>query len=255
MYCEQIIVESIGNIAFYKCYNMKKLTFQMPSKLKTIGEFSFYGCGSLKQLLIPASAVSIGKSAFFCYGGEEKTFIEPSSLISIEDSTFERSRNLKRIVISSSIKSIGKRAFYGCSNLTDIIIPSSVKIIKEYAFYMCKLSSDFVFYSLGNSLLNQVAIYSTKIDYCCFYNCNIQRVSFHSKNCHITSSIFYFSNLAAINISDDSLFIPNRAFMLCKTIYKVIIPQFVVEIGKHAFQGCSELRKITIPSSMKIISN
>ena len=50
-------------------------------------------------------------------------------------------------------------------------------------------------------------------------------------------------------------FIHDKAFIDCKQITEVRVPDTVVSIGKSAFSGCTNLEKIQIPASVTAIGS
>ncbi len=106
-------VTSIGESAFFNCYNLQTVAFEEDSQLQSIGNRAFGSCESLTSITIPSGVTNMGYEVF------------------------RGCSDLTSISISSSVTSIGNSAFAGCSSLTSIIIPSSVTIIGEYAFSGC----------------------------------------------------------------------------------------------------------------------
>ena len=96
--CIPLSVISIGNGAFYNCWNLSVIS--IPQGVKTIGNDAFHGCESLTSIVIPNGLTSIGNNAFECCF------------------------NLSSIYIPDSVTSIGKNVFAFCDNLTSIFIPS-----------------------------------------------------------------------------------------------------------------------------------
>ena len=81
-------VTSIGDWAFYGCYELTSIT--IPNSVTSIGYRAFYGCSSLTSITIPNSVTSIGNGAF--YGCSDLTSIN----------------------IPNSVTFIGEGAFYNC---------------------------------------------------------------------------------------------------------------------------------------------
>ena len=107
-------VTSIGESAFYNCYNLTGVT--VPKSVTSIGNYAFCGCHCLWGIKIPDSVTSIGEYAF------------------------HECMKINRVTIGHSVTSIGKYAFDGCSSLESITIPNSVTSIGDSAFGRCALS-------------------------------------------------------------------------------------------------------------------
>ena len=87
-------VTSIGDNAFYDCYNLTNVT--IGNSVTSFGNGAFSDCSGLTSITIPDSVTSIGDYAFsYCYG-------------------------LTSVTIGNSVTSIGDSAFSGCSALTSI---------------------------------------------------------------------------------------------------------------------------------------
>lgn len=133
-------VTSIGDRAFYCCYNLEDITIPdsitnigersfgfceslkniiIPNSVISIGEWAFSNCDNLLGIVIPNSVMSIGYSAFSCCGNLTNVTI-PDNVTSISSRVFDRCRSLKSISIPDSVNSIGYEAFDGCSNLSNI---------------------------------------------------------------------------------------------------------------------------------------
>lgn len=92
-------VTSIGEKAFYKNTNIKKLT--IANTVKSIENYAFYGCKNL-------TTVKIG-----------------NGIDVVGDSSFRQCTKLTSITLPKSVDKIGKNCFYGCKKLKTITIKSN----------------------------------------------------------------------------------------------------------------------------------
>lgn len=95
-------VEIIGAAAFYMCINLKKVTFETGSKLKSIEGYAFQNCFSLEHMELP-------------YGLEQ-----------IIAHSFWACPNLKEIHVPDSVKIIDACAFY-TTNISNVDLPIECK--------------------------------------------------------------------------------------------------------------------------------
>lgn len=150
-------VMSIGNSAFYNCYNLVSISIpdkvisieafafnncygltyiSIPDKVTSIDNSAFYSCCSLTYISIPDSVTSIGNNTFSLCRSLTSINI-PDSVTSIKNSTTSYCDSLAFISISDNITSIGSNAFQNCYNLVSINIPDSVTSIGGNAFSSC----------------------------------------------------------------------------------------------------------------------
>ena len=70
---------------------------------------------------------------------------------------------------------------------------------------------------------------------------------------NITSNV-YDGDKGIITFDNDVTTIGNDAFLDCKSLTGIIIPNRVISIGEYAFRQCTSLSDITIPNSVKSIA-
>lgn len=145
-------VSSIGEDAFYNCYNLSYIT--IPQKVKTINKNTFAYCSELQNVYFAGNIEKIDNSAFeSCSSLNDISF--PNSLKYIGDYAFMYS-GIGRIDIPASVTHIGEYAFDACMNLKDIEVNSNNS-------YFCSLN-DTLFNKSKTSLL-QYAIANNTSSY------------------------------------------------------------------------------------------
>jgi hypothetical protein len=247
-------VTSIGEKAFYRSKNLKKVT--LPDTITTLGFGSFARCVNLTEITIPDSVVTICDSAFYtCESLAEVTL--PNSVTTIEDYAFGCCYSLTQIVIPDSVTTMGVYVFYECTGLTQatlsnkittipygtfswcsglkaIVIPDSVTILDEFAFYAC-------------SSLTEISIHKniTYIDTSNFVECTgLKNISVDVDNPN------YKSVDGNLYTKDGTTLVE---YASGKTDTSFTIPSGVTTIALAAFYEAVNLTQITIPDSVTII--
>ncbi len=128
------VITSIGNYAFYNCFNITYIL--LPYKLKTIGNYAFYGCSSLPNINFRGNITSIGNYAF--YGCSIlSSIIIPNSITTLGTNIFESCNALSSLTIGTGLTNISTNAFRNCRALSTVIIPNNIKTIGSNAFQLC----------------------------------------------------------------------------------------------------------------------
>ena len=152
-------LESIGNNAFYECYNLSHIT--IPNSVQKIGYCAFLSCSNIISVSIPNSVTSIGFGAFS--GCNSMKIIKiPEGITDIGDHMFESCTSLSSITIPENVVNIGNYAFQYCTNLRHIELNEKLMSIGSYAFYNC---SSLSFIKIPDAVRN--------IYYRTFASCNL----------------------------------------------------------------------------------
>lgn len=221
--------------AFHNCASLLKFVF--PSNLIYIGESAFFGSGltsinivsdnlwlgdmcfgssQLKEATLksPTGGMRIGDSLFYGAALEKATILVPN--LALPTHTFCECRELDSVILDDSTASIGERAFSSCQSLTDFALPASVTYIGQRAFE------------------------NTPVDF------------------NDLSGIEYIGDRAfQYALDGSSITIPLSAIAETEAFaYSYVQEVTVTGEGDYlggAFRGCYNLKKVTLPSTIKHI--
>ena len=279
-------VTSIGNEAFYWCFNLTSVI--IPNGVTSIGEGAFYYCQKLTQIEIPSSVTKISNDAFsgcrklisielpdgikeignsaFCDCEELISINLPNSITSIGYSAF-RDTGLQELVLPNSLTAIPDTLVSWCEALTSVVIPSSVTSIGENAFECCKSLTQITIpdsvTTLGDGALSNLPGLTsielpdsiTDIGDNMFIGCsNLTNVKLPAGLTKIGDSMFYgCSSLETFSVPDGVTTIDIYAFYGCTGLKEIILPEGLTTICATAFATCVNLETIVFPKSLTYI--
>jgi len=246
-------VTEIATAAFWKCSDLKNITFQNNNSIH-IGSFSFAGCSGLKNITFNATDIAIGQYAFFgcdqletiIYNGyEEFMYISPN--FEGNDCFFEASSIFPTTLAKG--KSGGTNSNIQWTLHTNgylTIIGDGTMSNTPWSEYNSEIVSVYIMEGIAN--INDMA----------FANCtNLVNVSIPNSVTSIGWGAFQnCSNLTTINIPENLSSIDENVFYGCSSLKKTItIPDSVTSIASRAFGQCSSLTGIMIPDSVTSIGS
>ena len=304
--------DKLGNYVFLGCSGLTSLT--IPSGVTSIGIAAFQGCSGLTSLTIPSGVTSIGNYAFSgCRGLTSLTI--PSGVTSIGKSAFLGCSGLTSLTIPSSVTSISDRAFYGCSGLTSIYAClEKIPTLGSNVFTGCDakncilyvptgtyddyLVSDFGYFENIVDVINKDGLLTTQVTIKLDEAGTLPyKISANEKNLITNLKIVGKINgtdlkfiremagrdfngektdgkLSILDLSEakivaggdayvqygDNYYTSNDklgdwAFEDCSGLTSLTIPSGVTSIGIGAFGDCSGLTSLTIPSGVTSIGN
>jgi len=261
-------VYSLGGDTFYYCENLTKLT--IPKSITIIGDNPFANCPKLDL---------VNKSPHFIF--EDGILYNKNKNRLIYCAIKRKSKICE---IPESVLSISKHSFYNCIKLRKIVIPPSVKIIENNPFSNLPLlklennSPHFIFKdgALYNKTMTTLFYYEhgTKSKHLMipegvkiigrhsFYNCKtIERITIPASvkiigynpftNCSSLKLInnspeFAYENGALYNKKKNELIY----YSISNTTETFVVPSSVKKIGRSAFFGCFNLRRVELPEGL-----
>ena len=182
--------------------------------ITTIGEKAFYGKNNIVGVFIPKYIQTIGTNAFnYCYSLAEVEFAHDSQLKTIEQS-FGHCTSLKEIKIPSTVSNIWGYTFADCTSLETVIFPKKVKELQDRTFSGCK--------SLKNVYYEGTLEDWLSIKYSGYLNGDDGNPLCNGANLYIDN----------------------------KLVTDVVVPDTIDTIETYAFEGCTSITSITIPTSV-----
>lgn len=136
--------------------------------------------------------------------------------------------NKKQITVPDGVKVIGKSAFQYRYDLNRVILPDTVTVIDDYAFYNSYL------------MLIDLPKNVTKIGEEAFSGTYIEALDISNVK-SIGDGAFGYSGIKDLKFPEGMTEIPDRAAYGCSNLKSIYIPSTVKAIGKMAFADCNKL--------------
>ena len=232
-------ITRIGDTAFGRCPISE---IDIPTSVTYIGVATFANCKNLTNIVIPNNVTDIGFNAFLgC--SNLKTVTLSNNIVGIREGSFKECTSLESIVIPNGVKFIGKQAFESCSSLSSIDIPETVEEISEQAFFNCSsLTQLFIPKSVVNFNINKNDSWWQHSYRSIIYGCN-----------SLTSLVVDKDNPVYDSRNNCNAIIETASNTLIVGCTTTKIPEGIIAIGLHAFDGFQNLTSITLPQSLNII--
>ena len=236
--CESDAFEIFDNILYttnkkriISCLNNNK-KIVLPNGLQEIGDYAFCKCKNLEIIIVPKSIKKIGVKAFSHCSSLRKIVISGSSLTRLEEFSFSDCTSLNEIYLPYTIKIIEKGVFNNCTSLKSIELPFCISKIENDAFQNCSLLKTIW---LPTGVKKEILPWDNRR---------------YGKKM-TTDSYDIWTDEYGVAYSKDR----KTLVRANKRLKKYAILDGVVKIADNAFGGCSDLRKLSIPSSVKYIGD
>ena len=250
------------NNEFFQNENAPMIYFKDENGTITFKENTYI---PFEVLYIPVGLTYIDNHKYQYYTIKE--VVIPEGVTEIGDGAFQYCKNLEKITLPSTLESIDYGAFQNCSKLTNVILPDGL--------------SKLGYSSFANTAITSITIPSTVnyIEGSVFENCKKLFAVNYNTNENIGYSMFKgCSVLQSVKITGKPEEISPEAFMDCKSLKKIILPNTMNYIGNDAFnnsgikaidlselsissinsstfQNCKYLTNITLPTTITYIGS
>ena len=246
-------VTSIADYGFGSNEDITEVT--IPNTVTSIGEGAFYNCSELTTITLPSTLTTIGNYAFWnC--SSLTSFSVPGSVTTIGAQVFDYC-SIPTFTFEASNTAITYNSGIPCTNhlylyrdiikdgaLTDgyvksLTIGANVTTINENMFQGCTYLSSIDFSEATG--LTSIGDYA-------FYNCGAYVPTEPGED--------PVPNLTTIDLSNTKVTsIGENAFNSCSKLETITLPSTLESIGNYAFQDCRSLVSFSLPGSVTTISS
>lgn len=221
-------VRSIGREAFSGCTSLVEL--DLPQSITVLGEGTFRSCTSLRTITIPESVTKLDNYLFDGCNALETVHL-PEGLVEIGSFVFDGCKSLTQLVIPDGVTEIEGSAYMGCTGLQSVTIGAGVKVIHVETFKE--------WWGVTEIFVSEKNPYFHVTDQCLIET--------------ETKTLLFGSANAKIPADGSVLTIGRYAFYGREYLTELVIPEGVQVIEGTAFKECKNLRRVTLPQSIRTL--
>lgn len=259
-------IHRIGMNAFGDCSNLTSINLD---HVQVIESMAFLRCTNLLHISFAEQPLSIGADAF-----EQTAWLEnqPDGVVYAGQTVYQYKGNTgaATVQLKEGTKAIAAQAFSGCSFLTEMILPDGIENIQSSAFANCRNLEKISFPAT-----------LTKIEMSAFFNCEkLTDLQFpdslhtvggqaFAKTAWLESQsdgLVYAGRVAyvykgsmpqdtSLTLNPGTVSVAQSAFSGCSGLKEIVLPDSVKEIGTNAFVKCTNLSSVSIPSGVTHIES
>lgn len=220
-------VEEISDEAFYYS-SIEEIT--IPSNVKTIGNMAFSHCYSLKNVTFEDGVTTLGTQCFsHCMDLTDVSL--PTTLKELPDGCFRNCQFLEEIVIPEGVELLGVDCFRSNADLRSISLPLTLTEIGEGAFAFDMALSDISVSTENQSFVFENGLLTDK---------DKEKLYFGYGDVSFPSSL---KEILPYALSGNDW------------ITGLVLPEGLERIDENAFCNMRNLRRVSLPKSLTLISD
>ena len=225
------------------------------------GELRIFGTGDMYNYTYE----DVGSSSFpsnvpdwYDLRSDIKRIVIEQGVTSIGNAAFINLENVESIEIPEGITNIGEGAFYRCLSLKEIILPQSLQSIRTHAFHYCNALTDIKIPANVNEIdlnafswcysLSTLTVAADNATYSSLDNILFNKSQTELIFCPKARSGSYTVPASVKRIGE-------RAFDECTKLTEISLPTGLISIGDYAFCSCESATKIDIPETVNYIGD
>ena len=268
-------LQKIGTGSFQECDTITNI--DLGDKVEKVGPYAFANCDNLNAVTYKDSLTAIEASAFeSCQNLQSFTFTgTTNNLAVIGNYAFKNDTKLNMTSLPSNVEEIGEGSFYGCSLLKITELPTTVVSVNASAFArtgITQITLNTGLRTMGSGVfegtnlnkvnfnaVNLTSAYEAFRDTTSTFNLVVS-----SKVTKINSDVFRNSKVASIvfeteiNAKGDEVGIKeiaNNAFINCRYLKVLDLPDTLLIIGESAFAENFNLNAVKLGKNLETINN
>lgn len=238
----------IGESCFENCADLVTVKGLGESAVTEIAQNAFYGCSSIDTVVVPDTVTKINANAFAKAAVAKITFNDETKIIYIGDGAFYECASFVGISAINA-EYVGQNAFYGCVAIEKItfVAGSATDVSGGRSEYIYDVT-----FAAGNGKIASGAIKEIS---------SVKKITIaegvwaiEDEGLALNPSLAATDAELTVVLPDTLIKIGKKAFSGRTDLKKIVLPDGLTEIGDYAFYGLNRLAEVTTGSGTKFTS-